>query len=174
VFLFDDVPFERRLAETIAWCAARVSADDPKQSLRSEALCPNVLAPDRADMVRSVATCRARSVRDTADVSHRESLRGGRLLIYFPDANLADGAAEVQSRGFFDMHNVPAWDTWVALADDRPEVADPYFQQYVVAWVPPELVEAANAGINVNPEECISWLDSSRAVARRELERLLR
>ena len=174
VFVFDDVPFERRLAETIAWCAPRARAEDPKHSLRSEELTPGLLARDRADMVRSVAQYRRGSARDIAVANGAESMRGGRLLIYFPDADLADGAAEVQSRGFFDVHNVPPWDTWIALADDKPAVTDPSFQQYMIAWVPHELIACATAGIDVNPERCIAWLDESNVGARRELERLLR
>jgi hypothetical protein len=46
-------------------------------------------------------------------ITGRVSLLGGRLMVYFPDAALADGAAEVQSRGFFDVHNTPPWDTWI-------------------------------------------------------------
>lgn len=173
VFAFDDVPFERRLAETIAWCASRVRADDPKHSLRTAEISPPLLARDRADAVHSVAVYRHGYDRNLPAATGRESLRGGRLLVYFPDADLADGAAEVQSRGFFDIHNVPPWDAWIALADDKPAVADVSFQQYVVAWVPPELIACAAAGIDVNPERCIAWLDESNVGARRELVRFL-
>ena len=174
MFVFDDVPFERRLAETIAWCAPRVRAEDPKYSLRSEALSPGLLARDRGDMLRSVASYRRTSARDAPVPTDRESMSGGRLLVYFPDADLADGAAEVQSNGFFDVHNVPPWDTWIALAADGPATADPSFQEYLVAWVPPELIACAAAGIDVNPERCIAWLDESNVGAQRELARFLK
>lgn len=100
------------------------------------------------------------------------SLTGGRLLVYFPDANLADGAAEVESRGFFDVDNAPPWDTWIALADEGPD-ADISWRQYVVAWVPPSLLPCAADGIAVNPEECIAWLDERAVRARDELRPLL-
>lgn len=91
--------------------------------------------------------------------------------MYFPDADLADGAAEIQSRGFFDLHNVPPWDTWIALADDGPN-ADVSHGQYVVCWVPPSLVTWANEGIEVNPEQCIVWLEDVEVRARYELRHL--
>jgi hypothetical protein len=72
----------------------------------------------------------------------------GRFVAYAPEDNLSDGAAEVQSLGFFGVDNVPPWDTWIALVD-----------RYLIAWVPPLLYEFARQGIEVNPEECIKWAD---------------
>jgi hypothetical protein len=171
VFMFDSVPFERRLAEAIEWCAERARAEDPKHSLRSEALRPSVLERDRSSAVQSVSGYRGNQARVLPTIRSHADLLGGRLLIYFPDADLADGAADVQSNGFFDVHNVPPWDTWIALADDGCE-ADVSFRQYIVAWVPPSLVRFAAAGIEVNPEECIAWLDQSKVGARAELRHL--
>lgn len=71
----------------------------------------------------------------------------GRLLNYWPDENLADGAAEYSSNGFFDTDNVPPWDTWVSF-DDRT----------LICWIPRVLVPLAQAGIDANPEACIDWV----------------
>jgi hypothetical protein len=109
-------------------------------------------------MVNGVVTNRALRTREGTELQN--DLAGGRLLIYYPDASLADGAAETQSRGFFDVHNVPPWDCWIALAEDREGERE--FRQYVVAWVPPVLLEYAEAGIEGNPEGCVCWLDVLR------------
>ena len=71
---------------------------------------------------------------------------------YSPDDDLCCGAAEAASDGFFDTFNTPSWDTWVALTwrSDRC---------WLVSWVPPEWTLRAGAGIDVNPEQCIQWLD---------------
>ena len=121
----------------------------------------------------SVAGCRGRYCGDLPAITDQASIRGGRLLVYFPDADLSDGAAEVDSRGFFDVHNVPPWDTWIALGEDerQPDIS---YQQYLIAWVPPELLAIAQAGIDVNPEECIVWLEDANVGARHELRRLMR
>jgi hypothetical protein len=71
-----------------------------------------------------------------------------RFVAYAPENNLFEGAAEVQSQGFFDAHNVPPRDTCIALVD-----------RYVLAWVPPLQFEFARRGIEVNPEQCIKWAD---------------
>jgi hypothetical protein len=62
-----------------------------------------------------------------------------------PETN---GAAEYVSFGFFDVDNVPPWDTWVTM-----------FGKYVVSWVPPQLFRLVQEGLDVNPERCIVWAD---------------
>jgi hypothetical protein len=72
----------------------------------------------------------------------------GRLLLYIPEENLACGAAEFSSNGFFDVNNVPPWDLWVAFSE-----------RTLVSWIPPQVIETAQLGIDANPEACISWAD---------------
>ena len=71
---------------------------------------------------------------------------------YSPDDDLCDGAAEAESAGFFDTFNTPPWDTWVALTSRNDRC-------WLVSWVPPEQIRLADGGIEVNPEQCIQWLD---------------
>jgi hypothetical protein len=109
------------------------------------------MAPKRRGIVEEVAGKRAEQLRasgihvGTAD----NSVTGGRILLFVPDDTLSDGAARYASKGFFDADNVPPWDTWVC-----------YFGRCLMAWVPFELESLANAGINANPEECITWATS--------------
>jgi len=100
-------------------------------------------------------------LRDAPDDRH---LRG-RLLVYFPDAELADGAAHLASGGFFDVHNTPPWSTWIGYFDDRGP--DHSLSCYLLAWVPEALVAAAGAGIEVNPEACIVWFEDAKVALRR-------
>jgi hypothetical protein len=69
-------------------------------------------------------------------------------LEYVPDENLFDGAARYSSKGFFDVDNVLAWDTWVY-----------FFQGHLISWVPSQLVELVNDGVDANPEGCIFWVE---------------
>ena len=85
-------------------------------------------------------------------------------MIYFPDEDLADGAAESESDGFFDVDNAPPWDTWIAMVED--DDAEPV-RPYLVTWVPREFLKLAQAGISANPEECIRWLDDTDVAMRR-------
>lgn len=107
---------------------------------------------EQISIVEGVVARRAQLLRSAGryPVELSADLRGGRLLCYAPDENLFDGAAEYSSIGFFDVENIPPWDTWIC-----------YYDIYVIGWVPPELLRLADEGINVNPEGCIFWAPQS-------------
>lgn len=126
--------------------------------LRSPALRPSCARfpsnrSEQAQIVENVAERRAAQLRleRRYSLSLLERLEGGRLLLYAPDENLFDGASQYGSKGFFDVDNIPPWDTWVC-----------FFENYLVSWVPQQLVELANQGIDVNPEGCILWAPETR------------
>jgi hypothetical protein len=106
------------------------------------------------------------------------NLCGGRLLAYFPDDNLADGVAAAESKGFLDLDNIPPYDTWVWMVPNMRTVqyangrSGEMEANYLVAWVPPDFIQLANGGANVNPEECILWLDTLDDEFVRSLRRL--
>ena len=80
----------------------------------------------------------------------------GRMLLYYPLENVADGAAEASSKGFFDMEDAPPWDTWVTYSDGA-----------ITSWVPEHLISQAQAGIDANPVDCIHWLDARETIDRK-------
>lgn len=166
----DTVPFALRLAETIVWCEAHVDAADPKDSLRNETLQPHWLFGNRSYIVNQVVLMRSSSLlqQKISPVRSASDLKGGRLMVYFPDADLADGAAGYASRGFFDVHNLPAWDTWVGLFHN-PGPFDSSYSAYLVAYVPQALLSVVDDGIEVNPEACIMWLADSNTFLRDQL-----
>jgi hypothetical protein len=149
----NDVPFTLRLAQTIVWCAARADPTDPRDSLRDERLRPRVLEADRESAVNALAGNRAWRVQGARPVATADDLAGGRLLVYFPDDDLSDGAAEAETRGFFDVNNAPPWATWVGIFRDEENGGS----DYLISWVPASLVDIVERGIAVNPEECIRW-----------------
>lgn len=123
--------------------------------LRSPGLNPSAALDEVKDeaqrqrIVEEVVKARAQLLRGShTGIAWVETLdlAGGRLLLYFPAENLADGAAEVASGGVFDVNNVPPWDTWVA-----------YTSRTLISWIPPWLESLVEDGIKVNPEQCICW-----------------
>jgi hypothetical protein len=155
-----------QLAETIAWCAPRVSIDDPRNSLR------NVLPKSAEEIgdypliiqlvepaVRIRATFLERERRidrswDRPTPAPPVGLAGGRLLIFYPDSSVSDPAAGVESRGFFNEHTVPACDTWVYgevtfIEDTLP---------YIICWIPPQILQLVDEAIQVDPTGCMEWL----------------
>jgi len=160
----DDVAFAVRLAQAIAWCERHFDVAAISTSLRSERLRPRILEIDRAAVVRDVAHQRAAdpAVRSAPAVQSIEDLRGGRLLVYFPDMELADGAAQAETNGFFDVNDAPPWDTWVGLFSDPELTGQGEKGVYLVSWVPAELTPIVQEGLDVSMTECIVWLENSR------------
>ncbi len=122
-----------------------------------------------------------------------EDLAGGRLLFYDPSENLADGAATAVSGGFFSFNNVPAWDTWLCFVQDQTESDQRLARVYsaradqqgestveplhneafgvcLISWIPAQFVPLVTAGINVNPELCISWAEDLDIPLTRQLQ----
>lgn len=167
--------FKARLAQTIFWCAPRAATSNPSTSLRTPRLRPGLLEESRSAAVDTVANARElHGGEEIRKATIPPALGGGRLVIYFPNYDLACGAAEQETLGFFDINNIPPWDTWVAYLQDEYDAnlqdeynADSFDKEYLIAWVPPEFVSLANDGINVNPEQCIMWLsDTSVELAK--------
>ena len=153
--------FTERLAQTIFWCSSRVDVSNPRDCLRKLELRPRVFEESRFSAVDFVAVERERyGGVEIRQAKVPQDLAGGRLLAYFPNQNLSDGAAEDETLGFLDVDNIPAWDTWVAYFE---EYADrDYYGCYLVAWIPPQFVEPVSDGISINPEECILWLSDTK------------
>ena len=144
-------PFRERLAETISWCSRRAALEDLPSALRTASLSPPP-AIGWPETVRSVAEARlavlGRSWRRSQD-----PLGGGRLLLYFPTPPHSRGAARTASNGYFDQRDTPPWDTWAAYMEETG-------RSYLVAWVPPQALDAATAGITAAPNS-LAWLDNA-------------
>jgi hypothetical protein len=147
----------RKIAETKQYQNAmallkqiRDSLGPMNRKLRSPELKPSFTLDqfgDDALWEKGVAEVVAMRSRLTAGTSAKKrDTNIGRLLLYIPSENLACGAAEVSSNGFFDVNNVPPWDIWVDFSEGT-----------LVSWVPPALLDVAQMGIYVNPEACIGW-----------------
>jgi hypothetical protein len=162
----DQRRFIERLTEAISWCTGAGSLSDPRTSLRTFKPADLVLVSQH-DQVFAVCgdRWRALSLSGRRDLPAVTSLCGGRLVAYFPGDSLSDGPAEAESKGFFDVDNIPPYDTWVWMvrnvrAAEYPGTTGEIDANYLVAWVPPDFIDLANRGIEANPEQCIMWLDT--------------
>jgi hypothetical protein len=155
--------FKVALPDAIDWCSriGPVTGHqpgphfEPSSCLRSMKLFPSILSRSATSVVRSVINARPTALGRWSDpIPDRvASLSGGRLLYFAPDETLSDGAACLQSQGFFDVYNAPPWDTWLCMAG----------HQFLISWVPPAFLERVDEGVNANPEGCIFWADAPEA-----------
>lgn len=160
-------PFACRLEEASHWCASKVDVKDPVRSLRSVELVP----PEREDWPGRVdAVAKRRSVLVPQRGANTRA-PDGRLLVFDPGQSLSDGAAEVETGGFFDEDNTPPWDTWVAYVTEHPQRPDAWtrLDSYLVCWIPAELLELVDRAIEVNPEGCLLWADGANTPFLRRL-----
>lgn len=160
-----------RLAETVTWC----EGNPDSEGYRTEALRPSLFHEGRDDLVCDVGGARQRQLqyKNLSVPARVPVIAPGRFMVYFPDENLCDGYAELVSKVFFDVDNLPAYDTWVSFFDEesRPQRSS---RRYLICYVPVAAIDAAGAGIDGNPEECIVWLDQSDVAIRRRVEEFTR
>ena len=145
-----------------------MNIDDPGRSLRTIDLNPSqenlAFRDDRPAVVAAVVAKRAEllgTVPEQPPTTNLE-LHGGRLAVYFPDEQLADGAAEAETNGFYDVEDSPPWDTWIGLYIDSQR------NEYLVNWVPEPLIDRVSRGLWANPVECIAWLHTPLSGRRPE------
>ncbi len=81
---------------------------------------------------------------------HRENA----ILAVDWESSLFDGSVSPETCGYLDDDCMPAWDTWLALA----EIASSHGKRCLICWVPERLSEKVNFGIKVDAAACMSWI----------------
>ena len=175
--------FRWRLAETIAWCAPRVDVRAQATCLRTPALCPPgytytqddigftpdpdfrfAKEPELQELLAAIAAERIHLLQQMGQypTTPAPDLAGGKLIFYAPDQNLAEGCEAEESGGFYDLYAGPPWDTWLcyiqATTPYRGEQAH-WYDEFIIAWVPPELLAVAEIGLQTTTTESICWAD---------------
>jgi hypothetical protein len=161
----------QRLAETVAWCSYHAWAEEAGRTTRSVALRPTVIAMPRKrgrfallagqsarEAVAQVceARCRELASLGIAVPPVGPDLAGGRILRTTIDTDSCWAATEI-SNGYYDLDDLPGWDTWFHhAATDRPWGA-------IYCWVPASLIELAEAGMEMMPFQCVEWADLPEA-----------
>ena len=112
--------FHLLLMQTIRWCAPRALLSNPSGCLRSlhsphDQAFISLTDQERTQAVEALAVERKERLAAGSELTDftLKPPPGGRLLLFYPELSLFDGAAAAVSKGFCDWDNVPAWDTWV-------------------------------------------------------------
>jgi hypothetical protein len=151
----------RRAQAVVAWFEQNPLSEDLSLATRPKSLAPEWLSKTPAFELM----CRGHLQEMVVDsvCSKRDSLVGSapptasldevRFLLYEAEEQMADGAAQESSRGFFDVHDEPGWATWIDHYKDYKT------GHCLLCCIPAVLEEAAQAGIYANPMDCIRWID---------------
>jgi hypothetical protein len=151
--------FETKLQQAIRWCMRPGRGIDPQFSLRTFELRPlNLVQVDAGqcdwdyeqDPMGALEKLENQRAVLLADLPPQDQAHeSGRILLFYPEETLCDGAAHVSSSGYFDYSNIPPWDTWF-LYEKTPDG-----RGVLYSWVPKEFETLARKGVDVNPEECL-------------------
>ena len=158
-----------RLAETIAWCNHHARTDDAGTSTRSPALRPPLMELPQRERLWSLLDSPGvpeAAVEHVCQARRRELARlgipvapvgrdmaGGRVLLTTLDTDSCVAATE-PSNGFYDIDDLPGWDTWFwHRPTDQPWGA-------IYCWVPARLIQLASNGMDVIPVLCVKWAES--------------
>lgn len=96
-----------------------------------------------------------RNARQHVHIEH-ELQRSQALLLAGLGQSLDDGAAEGNSLGYIDIHDVPPWDTWLCLVD----IQDPQTGAVVsclLSWVPAWAATLVDRACAVVTHGVLSW-----------------
>lgn len=138
---------DRAIAQAIAWCDAELDRSPPG-SLRTPGWDPG--QGEWATRLANVVSARAMTMHARGIAP---STSTPRLIVSWINQTLDDGTAEIESQGFFDVHDLSAHDAWVGLVEsDRDGIG-------MVAVVPERLVAGVEASFDVLMVETIEWLD---------------
>ncbi len=169
-----DLPhFQLRLTQTIAWCSSRINPEEPATCLRSFDLRPpGSWLLSRLDLsweyiVNAVAQERGQWLHNFGELPI--GLQSGRLLMATSITDgTEDGATEVETQGFFDIEDLPPWDTWLCYLPGDP--SNPRYRHgCLVSWVPCEFIEVVEAGMEADCMDCLRWADNEDTTFTRQL-----
>lgn len=108
-----------------------------------------------AEVVDSLCRRRTELLRADPPGTHGTIPEGRVLLTTAIAESVVDGATSDASGGWFDLHDLPPWDTWFAYA----RLSNRAFTERhtLVAFVPRDWEVPVTRGIEVNPVSCIEW-----------------
>lgn len=161
------------LKEAAAWCERTLCIEDLGTSSRTEEMRPSFLphgdpqdgfvgAFERetiANAVEEVCSKRSQLIRKRQlelpwwyDIPcwYEYCHVHGRLYCTDFNTDMCE-AATAESNGFFDLADIPGWDTWVAY-DSKSAL--------LYGWVPNSVVAPVGRGIWVIPTQCVRWVSN--------------
>jgi len=180
--------FIKQLQLTMLWCQSRINPSDPANCLRSRYLRPQLdtfgyrddnvwIHPELVGQVIRKREFLLSSSPESVPVG-RINQRKGRLLLAAQDYSNHNGLTSDLTNGFFDLNDVPPWDSWVTLIHgekqgmslsldngDWPSTMNSVFGytdlmwRILVSWVPDEFQEIVSEAIKAECIGMLAWAD---------------
>lgn len=159
---FDISLFTLNLKYTVMWCSKYFSTVDLKSCLRTPPIPIDYLYPN----LEVIGTFGLDVLHKKSQVQNNVStnnLLEGRLLVTFLYLSSCDGTSSVETLGFIDDCDLPAWDTWVYFEKEE-NIYNTRWEKsqnvsYLVSWIPVCLHSLVNIAIEVNAVKSIQWIE---------------
>ncbi|MBL8818547.1 MAG: hypothetical protein JNL58_21140 [Planctomyces sp.] len=167
---------ELHLRQTASWCLHAVKVDDLATSTRTGAICPDLFANcdhiARLDAIHKTTGTLQVAIQQICErrAALIEELNlklptidfckaAGRLFGTDFDTDSCEAATDL-SNGFFDLSDIPGWDTWFAYEPHN------HIQGRAYCWVPNEIVAPVGRGIWAIPVDSVWWIDAMPDTAK--------
>ena len=85
--------------------------------------------------------------------SNSIDLTGGKILRYEIDNTDSCGFSPSESNNYIDVDDMPGWDTWFHFYRHSQ------YGDCILCWVPPIFISLAQSAIELNPVDCICFVD---------------
>jgi hypothetical protein len=146
----------------MSWCSAKHPILDPQRDLRTPVLEPHIQEEHTFDELDSSVRALVVKRRGLLPGHPKVENAPGRVLICEFDVSITSGESEGETKGFFDNSDRPPWDTWMFCVQRKatviaPSSPEPFDVDLLISWVPESLVASVDAGIRINPYDCIYW-----------------
>lgn len=160
---------ELHLRQTAAWCLYAVKVDDLADSTRTKSIRPDLFANcDHIARLDAIHKTNGTLQVAVQQICERRRALIEKLHLKLPtvefckiagrffgtdfDTDSCEAATDV-SNGFFDLSDIPGWDTWFAHAQHD------HIQGRVYGWVPNEISALVGRGIWSIPVDSVWWVD---------------
>jgi hypothetical protein len=167
---FNIADFKRNLDDVVKLCKMRLNSKSRPYELRTlyksarvaDSLFyePGTTDWQRLDIALDLFQRRRQLIKHYAiENSELESYRkAGTLILHWPGGSDSSGTAMRTSKGYFDVDDCPPVDTWVYY------ILEPRWGSQLLAWVPPEFLKQALAGVDAEYLDCLFRFDDPELV----------
>ena len=97
----------------------KISEDFLENGLRNNEWSPSLINPSNDEIFHQALISIQNKIKILKNNKHCSMSCSGKYLVHFPENQVNDTLAHGFSHGFFDYNDLPAWDTWLCVIDEK-------------------------------------------------------
>jgi hypothetical protein len=114
----------------------------------------------KLNSVKSLVENRSRYIKknNIELISEKELIEKGTLIYTCPDKSEKCGFAELYTKGFMDIYEIPAWDNWICLGDEFNSLEKNYSNS-LISYIPNKFINYIYSAYSGAIVENFGWLE---------------